>query len=96
MNCHACGRSVPLAAGERVAFRDACEGCGADLHACRNCAHYDPGAYNACREPRAERVLDKERANRCDAFAPGAARPGAGARRERARALSEAERLFKK
>lgn len=104
MNCHACGRPSDLAAGARVGFRDVCEGCGADLHACRNCAHYDPGAYNACREPRAERVLDKDRANRCDEFAPAAGSGAGSAARQdgdteaarRSRALSEAERLFRK
>jgi len=78
MGCFACGASFELASGERVAFRDACGRCGADLHVCRNCAHYDPGAYNACREPQAERVADSERANRCDWFAPA----GAGAAHE--------------
>lgn len=71
MGCFACGASFDLASGERVAFRDACGRCSADLHVCRNCAHYDPGAYNECREPQAERVADRERANRCDWFALG-------------------------
>jgi hypothetical protein len=76
MRCSACGAEVELASGERVGFRDSCR-CGADLHTCRNCAHHDPSAYNECREPNAERVSDRERANRCDYFAPGAAgQPG--------------------
>lgn len=70
VECHACRREIPLAVGESVGFRDECPGCGSDLHACLNCAHHDPGAYNACREPNAERVLDPERANRCDYFRP--------------------------
>jgi hypothetical protein len=82
MRCFACSRAVVLAAGERVGFRDACDGCGADLHVCRNCAHHDPAAYNECREPNAERVADRDRANRCDYFAPS----------ERAAAASPAER----
>jgi hypothetical protein len=76
MRCFACGRAVTLAAGERVGFRDTCDGCRADLHVCRNCRHHDPAAYNECREPNTERVGDRERANRCDWFAPG---EGAGA-----------------
>jgi hypothetical protein len=70
MHCGACGTSIEFASGERVGFRDACPRCGCDLHACRNCSHHDPGAYNECREPNAERVSDRERANRCDWFAP--------------------------
>jgi hypothetical protein len=95
MGCFACGAAIELASGERVGARDACARCGADLHACRNCAHYDPGAYNACREPQAERVADRERANRCDwfALAPGAG-PGASDPRPDARAALDA--LFRK
>jgi hypothetical protein len=80
MHCAACGAGVELASGERVGFRDECPRCRADLHSCRNCAHHDVGAYNECREPGTERVADRERANRCDWFAPRAgAPPAAGA-----------------
>jgi len=75
MHCGACGTSIELASGERVGFRDACPRCSSDLHACRNCSHHDPGAYNECREPNAERVSDRERANRCDWFAPRTGAP---------------------
>jgi hypothetical protein len=39
-----------------------------DLHCCLNCSFYDIGTYNDCREPQAERVLDKSRSNFCDFF----------------------------
>lgn len=71
MQCFSCGAPIELASGARVGFRDECDRCGSDLHACRNCAHHDPTAYNACRESSAERVSDPERANRCDYFQPG-------------------------
>ena len=84
MRCFSCGRIVTLSAGERVGFRDACEACRADLHVCRNCSLHDPAAYNECREPNAERVGDRDRANRCDYFAPGertaTAAPGAASK----------------
>lgn len=97
MNCFACGATIELASGERVGFRDACPRCSADLHACRNCAHYDPGAYNACREPQAERVADRERANRCDWFAPAAGAAGARpARDPREEARAALDALFRK
>jgi hypothetical protein len=70
MHCAACRHEIPLASGERVGFRDECPACRADLHACRQCTHHDPGAYNECREPGAERVADRERANRCEWFVP--------------------------
>lgn len=95
VRCFSCGRPLDLAAGERVGFRDECPGCGADLHVCRNCAHHDPSAYNECREPQAERVGDRERANRCDYFAPAAgAADGGGGEPVEARARLDA--LFKK
>jgi len=95
MRCFACGAEVALAAGERVGFRDACSRCGADLHTCRNCAHHDPAAYNECREPQAERVAERERANRCDYFTPGAGGGGALAR-EQVAARGKLDTLFKK
>lgn len=44
---------------------EACGTCGADLHVCRMCRFYDTSVANACREPVAERVTDKTRANFC-------------------------------
>jgi len=92
MRCPGCNAEIILRADDRVGFRDDCDACGVDLHACRCCAHYEPGAYNECREPGAERVLDKERANRCDWFSAGEG--GAADSRDQARADLDA--LFKK
>jgi hypothetical protein len=61
-----CGAAVPPR--ERIGRHDTCLACNADLHSCRHCRFYDPAVYNACHEPQAERVLDKERANFCDYF----------------------------
>lgn len=47
---------------------DECPGCGADLKVCLNCAFFDETSYNECREPRADRVLEKTRANYCEYF----------------------------
>lgn len=72
--CHACQKAVAIA--PPVGRREACPFCGTDLHCCLNCVFYAPRAYNACREPQAERVLEKGRSNYCDFFAFGAAAPG--------------------
>lgn len=32
------------------------------------CRFYEEGAYNSCREPRAERVVEKDKANFCEYF----------------------------
>ena len=90
MQCRSCRKEVNV--GGRVGFRDECPHCGADLHSCRHCRLHDSGAYNECREPAAERVSDRERANRCEYFQPAA---GAGVSSpDDARAKLEA--LFKK
>ncbi|MEO8606051.1 MAG: hypothetical protein ABI629_26005 [bacterium] len=73
--CWRCGAA--LATGERIGRRYACLSCGTDLRCCRNCAFHEPTANNQCREPQAERQVDKERGNFCDWFSPAAAPAGA-------------------
>jgi len=51
-----------------VGRAETCPSCGTDLKSCKNCAFYDTGSYNQCREIQAERVLEKERSNYCDYF----------------------------
>jgi len=53
----------------RIGRRDTCTGCGADLRCCLNCMFHDPPSANACREPNADHVLDKETGNFCEYFA---------------------------
>ena len=83
MTCWKCGETIELASGTRVGTRDVCPHCDSDLHACRNCRHYDPAKHNQCAETQAEWVRDKENSNHCDYFSPGAggrgtSRPGSG------------------
>jgi len=83
--CHQCGHDIgPM---ERVGRRDACLRCGADLHCCLNCSFFAPTAHNQCREPQAERQVDKTVGNFCDffAFRVGKAVPGAGSEDARQR-----------
>ena len=51
-----------------------CKQCSAELHVCKLCEWYSVAVAKQCREPIAEEVKDKERANFCDYFKP---RPGA-------------------
>lgn len=69
MTCWKCGRTKELLTAQKVNTRDECE-CGADLHVCRNCRHFDPTAHNECREVMAEWVRFKDRTNYCDYFSP--------------------------
>jgi hypothetical protein len=68
--CWRCGAAIRTR--ERVGRRAMCLDCGSDLHCCRNCRFYDPPAHNQCREPQAERQMDKERGNFCEWFSLGA------------------------
>jgi hypothetical protein len=90
MHCASCRHEVVLAIGERIGFRDECPRCSADLHCCRQCQHHDPGAYNECRELGAERVADRERANRCEWFAPRVLPSGADDTRTASRSALDA------
>ena len=66
MICHHCLKetALPLPIGRR----DECPHCHVDSHVCKNCEHYDVQLNNECREPKAERVVEKDRANFCDEF----------------------------
>lgn len=69
--CWKCGASlgeVPLPLSRRAE----CPGCGAELHVCRMCRFYDTAVANQCREPVAEPVLEKTRANFCGYLEPRA------------------------
>lgn len=78
-----------------IGRRDECPKCRADVHVCKNCSNWDPKAYNECKEPTAERIQDKDRANYCDQFA---ARTGGQSSQDDKRAAlrAAAEALFKK
>lgn len=58
----------PLAATDYTREGE-CPQCRRQTHVCRNCRFYQPGLHNDCREPVAEPVLAKDRANFCDYFA---------------------------
>ncbi len=96
MRCFSCQAAHPVPSGERVGFRATCDACHTDLHVCRNCAHHDPAAYNECRETQAERVADRERANRCDYFRPAAGEGGGSGADAREDARAALDALFKK
>jgi hypothetical protein len=71
--CWKCGASL---ADVTLPLRrlEECRTCGAELHVCKLCEWYSVAVAKQCREPIAEEVKDKERANFCDYFKP---RPGA-------------------
>lgn len=77
--CWKCGAAlvdVPLPLGRRAE----CPACGAELHVCRMCRHYDIAKAKHCRETAADEVRDKTRANFCEWFQhrPDAYSPNTG------------------
>ncbi|MBF0125129.1 MAG: hypothetical protein HQL60_07320 [Magnetococcales bacterium] len=73
-----------------------CPTCKRATRVCRNCRFYDPSCCDECREPQAERILDKERANFCDFFEPEGHQPDNRAYLEREAARQAADSLFRK
>ncbi|MGH9424387.1 MAG: hypothetical protein ACRD3J_30730, partial [Thermoanaerobaculia bacterium] len=47
-----------------------CPKCEADLHVCKNCVSFDPGARFQCRKPVKERIPRKDVRNECELFEP--------------------------
>ena len=79
MLCRKCGTENRL--DGIIGRGEVCRSCGSDLRSCINCGHYDPGLYNSCREPQAERVMDKGKRNFCDFFTRGKGRDRSGKNR---------------
>lgn len=90
--CWSC--ATPLNALE-FGRQDICRKCGRDTRTCKACTHFDPACNNQCREPQADRVVEKERSNFCDYFLPSEQAPGS-ATTSRDALKSAAEALFKK
>jgi len=63
--CFKC--NAPITIDDR-SMRGECSQCGSDIHVCLNCTFYDEGRANKCREPQAEYVKEKDRANYCEYF----------------------------
>lgn len=93
VSCFSCHKELQFS-DAKISFREECPHCRADVHVCKNCQFYDPKAYNECREPSAEVVREKERANYCEYFTPRSGGEGAVDKAAALRAAAEA--LFKK
>jgi ribosomal protein L40E len=65
--CWKCGADIG-ALPQPLSRRAECLECHGELHVCRMCRHFDPAKAKQCREPMAEEVVDKSKANHCDWF----------------------------
>jgi len=94
VRCYSCGKDVSLGLKAQVMRNDDCPHCTADLRVCKMCQNYDLGSYNDCREPNAERVVEKEKANFCEYYLVNDKANSANKKRETF--TSAADALFKK
>jgi hypothetical protein len=63
--CAQCG-TLLSAPGEAAAT---CTKCGAELHACTQCAYFDPGSRFQCARPIEAAIADKTARNECALYA---------------------------
>jgi hypothetical protein len=62
--CAACSFVLPITADSLAE----CPQCRADLHACRQCAHFDPARRFECAQDIPDRIEDKRARNACPRF----------------------------
>lgn len=91
--CWKCGNSL---ADLTLPLRrlEECRQCHAELHVCKQCEWYSTSVAKQCREPIAEEVKDKERANFCDYFKPRENAYSPQSTDAAAKAQAELEALF--
>lgn len=65
VKCSSCGAK----ASSNIGFDSTCENCRAELHTCRQCASFDPGARFECSKPVTKRIVNKNARNACELFA---------------------------
>ncbi|MEK6625438.1 MAG: hypothetical protein AABY86_10745 [Bdellovibrionota bacterium] len=93
IHCYKCSHALDFENGEKILRHEECPYCKVSLRCCKMCHFYDIQVYNECREPLAERTLEKESANFCSYFvlADGGNKTG----QEKNSLLAKANSLFK-
>ncbi len=64
--CFNCSTALP----QDVDWKGKCPKCGADLHCCKQCAHFEPSTRFQCLKPIPQRIPVKDQANQCELFSP--------------------------
>jgi len=64
VKCAACGAKAPTA----IKLDSSCPNCNANLHTCRQCSSFDPGARFECRKSIPAKIVNKNAANTCELF----------------------------
>lgn len=64
--CFNCSTALP----QDVDWKGKCPKCGAALHCCKQCAHFEPSTRFQCLKPIPVRIAVKDQANECELFSP--------------------------
>jgi hypothetical protein len=64
--CFNCSTALP----QDVDWKGKCPKCGAALHCCKQCAHFEPSTRFQCLKPVPVRIAVKDQANECELFSP--------------------------
>jgi hypothetical protein len=65
VKCTECGAKAP----PHINLDSSCANCKADLHSCRQCSYFDPGARFECSKSIPKRIVNKNARNTCELFA---------------------------
>jgi hypothetical protein len=91
-NCFKCNTTLDLVLSSDVGRSEECPKCFSNIRCCKMCGFFDTKAYNECREPTADRIVEKEKANFCDHYKLGA---GGTRTDQKDEMLAKANSLFK-
>jgi hypothetical protein len=64
--CYNCATALPPG----TSFNSPCPKCGAALHCCKQCAHFEPSTRFQCLKPIPVRIAVKDHQNECSLFSP--------------------------
>ena len=64
--CFNCSVTLP----NGIDFKGPCPKCGAALHCCKQCTHFEPSTRFQCLKPIPQRIAVKDGANECELFSP--------------------------
>jgi hypothetical protein len=64
--CYSCSTTLPPG----TIFSGPCPKCGAQLHCCKQCVHFEPSTRFQCSKPIPLRIPIKDQTNECTLFSP--------------------------
>jgi hypothetical protein len=64
--CFNCATALPA----DISFTGNCPKCGAELHCCKQCSHFEPSTRFQCLKPIPARIPVKDKMNACSLFTP--------------------------